>query len=104
MVNMTVATEERKKYRLWEWVQMVQVCQSSGLSKREFCRQNGISEKTCCYRLRQMRKSVIAHSEQTGTLVRLEEASSRSAGIGWNSMTKLSLHSRRLLRHNGKPY
>ena len=73
---MSEAMEVRKEYRLQEWAQMVQACQSSGLSNREFCRQNGIPEKTYYYRLRQLRESVIAHSEQTGTLVKLEESPS----------------------------
>ena len=72
MDSMSEAMEARKRYRLQEWAQMVQERQSSGLSNREFCRQNGISEKTYYYRLRQLRESVIAHSEQTGTLVKLE--------------------------------
>ena len=53
---------------------MVQERQSSGLSNREFCRQNGISEKTYYYRLRQLRESVISNSEQARTLFKLEES------------------------------
>lgn len=70
---MSEAMEVRKEYRLQEWAKMVQECQSSGLSNREFCRQNGISEKTYYYRLRQLRESVIARSSQQGTLVKLED-------------------------------
>ena len=73
---MSEAMEVRKEYRLQEWARIVQECQSSGLSNREFCRQNGISEKTYYYRLRQLRESVIAHSKQTGALVKLEESPS----------------------------
>ena len=35
----------RDEYRLQEWSQIIQAGQNSGLSKREFCRQNGISER-----------------------------------------------------------
>ena len=59
MDSMSEAMEVRKEYQLREWARIVQACQSSGLSNREFCRQNGISEKTYYYRLRQLRESVI---------------------------------------------
>ena len=72
---MSDALEVRKGYRLQQWARMVQECQLSGLSNREYCRQNGIPEKTYYYRLRQLRESVIMHREQTGTLVKLGESS-----------------------------
>ena len=34
---------------------MIQQCNSSGLTKREWCRQNGISTKTFYYRQKQIR-------------------------------------------------
>ena len=71
---MSEAVEVQKEYQFREWARIVQACQSSGLSNREFCRQNGISEKSYYYRLRQLRESVIAHSEQTRTLVKIEES------------------------------
>ena len=55
MNRMSEAMEVRKEYRLQEWAQMVQACQPSGLSKREFCRRNGIVENAYYYRLRQLR-------------------------------------------------
>jgi len=42
----------RDEYRLQEWSQIIQAGQNSGLSKREFCRQNGISERQYYYWLR----------------------------------------------------
>ena len=39
----------RDEYRLQEWVQLYKRCRESGLSNREFCRQNGIAEKTFYY-------------------------------------------------------
>ena len=74
MVSMSEAMEVRKEYQLHEWARIVQACQSSGLSNREFCRQNGIPEKTYYYRLRQLRESVIARTSHQGTLVKLEES------------------------------
>ena len=55
---------------------MVQACQPSGPSKREFCCRNGIAKKAYYYRLRQPRESVIARSSHAGTLVKLEESPS----------------------------
>ena len=39
----------RDEYRLQEWAQIHRRCRESGLSNREFCRQNGIAEKTFYY-------------------------------------------------------
>ena len=62
---MSDALEVRRGYRLQQWARMVQECQLSGLSNREYCRQNEIPEKTYYYRLRQLRESVITHREQS---------------------------------------
>ena len=42
----------RDEYRLQEWSQIIQAGQNSGLSKREFCGQNGISERQYYYWLK----------------------------------------------------
>ena len=76
MGSMSKAMEVRREYRLQEWARIIQECQSSGLSNREFCRQNGISEKTYYYRLRQLRESAMEHCEPAGTLVKLEDEGS----------------------------
>lgn len=34
----------RNKYRMENWSALIQACNASGLSNREFCRQRGISE------------------------------------------------------------
>lgn len=70
---MSEAMEVRREYRLREWTRIIQECQASGLSNREYCRQKGISEKTYYYRLRQLREAAIARTEHSGTLVRLED-------------------------------
>ena len=49
----------RNEYRLREWTQIHQRCKESGLSNREYCRQNGISEKTFYYWLRKLREAAI---------------------------------------------
>ncbi|WP_442863024.1 IS66 family insertion sequence element accessory protein TnpA [Agathobaculum sp.] len=36
----------RDEYRAQTWASLIQECSSSGLSKREFCRERGISEKS----------------------------------------------------------
>ena len=59
---MSEAMTTRDKYRLEEWRQVVLACRESGLSNREFCRLNGISEKTYYYRLRKLREEAV-HKE-----------------------------------------
>lgn len=48
----------RDAYRAKEWVMRIQECNASGLSKREFCRQRGISEKSFYYWLRKLRMQI----------------------------------------------
>ena len=65
----------RNEDRLQEWTQIHQRCRESGLSNREYCRQNGISEKTFYYWLRKLREAAI---DKQPELVALPE-SDRSA-------------------------
>ena len=48
----------RDEYRAQNWAMLIQECNNSGLSNREFCRQRGISEKTYYYWLRKLRSQV----------------------------------------------
>lgn len=48
----------RDEYRAQSWAMVIQECNSSGLSNREFCRQRGISEKTYYYWLRKLRSQM----------------------------------------------
>ena len=48
----------RNEYRAQNWAMVIQECNSSGLSNREFCRQLGISEKTYYYWLRKLRSQM----------------------------------------------
>ena len=45
----------RNEYLKQQWAQIIRECQSSGLSNKEYCRQQGISEKTYYYWLRKLR-------------------------------------------------
>ena len=54
----------RDEYRLQEWTQIHQRYRESGLSNREFCRQNGIAEKTFYYWLRKLREAAIKHKPE----------------------------------------
>ena len=48
----------RDNYRAQKWAVLIQECRSSGLTKREFCQQKGISEKSFYYWLRKLRSQV----------------------------------------------
>ena len=65
--------EVRDEYRLQSWAGIIQACQASGLTNREFCAQRGISEKTYYYWLRKLRQTAAA-SMPPPQLVRLEES------------------------------
>ena len=45
----------RNEYRKQRWFQIIRECQSSGMSNKEYCRQQGISEKSDYYWLRKLR-------------------------------------------------
>ena len=45
----------RNEYRKQQWAQIIRECQNSGVSNKEYCRQQGISEKTYYYWLRKLR-------------------------------------------------
>lgn len=52
----------RDAYRAQEWAMRIQECSASGLTKREFCRQRGISEKSFYYWLRKLRAQMAEES------------------------------------------
>ena len=45
----------RDEYRAQNWAMLIQECNNSGLTKREFCQQRGSSEKSFYYWLRKLR-------------------------------------------------
>ncbi len=63
----------RDEYRAQAWAMLIQECNNSGLTKREFCQQRGISEKSFYYWLRKLRSHM---AEATGPqLVQLDPIS-----------------------------
>lgn len=54
----------RDEYRLKEWTEVYRRCRESGLSNREFCRQNGIAEKTFYYWLKKLRETAVESQPQ----------------------------------------
>ena len=48
----------RDEYRAQTWATLIQECSNSGLTKREFCQQRGISEKSFYYWLRKLRSQM----------------------------------------------
>ena len=64
----------RDEYRAQTWAMLIQECNNSGLTKREFCQQRGISEKSFYYWLRKLRTQMTEASAPQ--LVRLEPVSS----------------------------
>ena len=63
----------RDEYRFQQWTQIIQQCQSSGLTNKEFCEQNGISVKTYYYWLKKIRTALA--EKETPHLVRLDDMS-----------------------------
>lgn len=62
----------RDDLRLQNWTEVIRAKQESGLSNREFCAQNGITEKTYYYWLRKVRQAALECASPE--LVRLEDA------------------------------
>lgn len=60
----------REEYRLQQWGYIVQQCRKSGLSNRDFCRQNEIAEKTYYCWLRKLHMA--ATSKDVPQIVELD--------------------------------
>ena len=52
----------RDEYRAQNWAMLIQECNNSGLTKREFCQQRGISEKSFYSWLRKLRSHMAESS------------------------------------------
>lgn len=81
----------RDAYRLNDWAQIIQEQQASGLTKREFCQQNGITERQFYYWLKKVRQAVIETAQPQ--LVELRPQDCATAGtlkIEWGE-AKLEL-------------
>ena len=62
--------------RLHQWKEIIQAQLASGQNKREWCRENGISEKQFFYWQRRLRKEM--YEAQTGALVSVTQDSAKS--------------------------
>ena len=60
---MSDVLEVRDVYRAETWAMLIQECNNSGLTKREFCLQRGISEKSYYYWLRKLRNQAEKSTE-----------------------------------------
>ena len=64
MTNRTTAiTEIKSKVSLQEWQQRILECQSSGMSVKAWCQQNGISTGSYYFHLRKIRESVLEENQ-----------------------------------------
>lgn len=57
-------SEVKQEYRLQEWSGMLQQRKESGLSVKEWCREQGLAEYTYYYRLRKLRQAACTALEQ----------------------------------------
>ena len=64
--------------RLVQWQEIIQTQLASGQNKREWCRENGISEKQFFYWQRRLRKEL--YESQAGALVSVSQKSAKSLG------------------------
>ena len=62
--------------RLHQWQEIIQAQLASGQNKREWCRENGISEKQFFYWQRRLRKEM--YEVQAGALVSVTQDSAKS--------------------------
>ena len=64
----TVITEIKSKISMDEWRQRIIDCQSSGMSVKAWCRENGVATSSYYHYLRKIRESML----QEGQIVPLE--------------------------------
>lgn len=62
--------------RLLQWQEIIQTQLASGQNKREWCRENGISEKQFYYWQRRLRRGI--YESQAGALVSITQDSAKS--------------------------
>ena len=80
---MTEVMQVREAYRVEQWRQLMQQRKDSPLNNREFCAQQGISEKSYYYWLKKLRESAMERG--IPQLVALEDPSAQR-----NSRAELS--------------
>lgn len=57
--------------RTQQWAEMIRQCNASGLTRKEWCRQNGISTKTFYYRQKQIRNEAYCKTLEKSSSGRL---------------------------------
>ena len=62
---MATIGEVKKELRYREWAEEIAECQSSGMAVKEWCRMKGLSSNTYYRRLRVLRTSLLAQTEQS---------------------------------------
>ena len=62
-------SETTQRVRLSQWTKQVRDCKSSGMSTRDWCRENGINEKVYYYRQRRVREELIKQKEPATELI-----------------------------------
>lgn len=67
----------RDEFRAQNWAMLIQECNASGLTNKEFCRRRGVSEKSYYYWLRKLRSQAAASAPQIAALDSVE----RTEGI-----------------------
>lgn len=63
-VSIMKPTEVKQEYQLQIWSSMIQEQKASGLSIKNWCMENGVSENSYYYRLRKIRQTACAALEQ----------------------------------------
>ncbi|MCX8131617.1 MAG: IS66 family insertion sequence element accessory protein TnpB [Clostridia bacterium] len=56
-------TDAKAEFRLRQWTQIIQTCQTSGMTVAGWCRQNNINPKTYYYWLRRIRSKACESRE-----------------------------------------
>ena len=56
---MTDVLAVREEYRRQEWAEIIREGQASGLTKREYCQQRGITERQYYYWLKKLRETLV---------------------------------------------
>lgn len=76
--NLEVSSMDKTTHevRLVQWQEIIQTQLASGQNKREWCRENGISEKQFFYWQRRLRKEL--YESQAGALVSVSQKSAKS--------------------------
>lgn len=72
----TAITEIKAKVSAKEWQQRILDCQSSGMSIKEWCRQNGITPGSYYFHLRKLREALVEENR----IVPLKKAGAESSG------------------------